>query len=123
MEALIFVVLSHICSFTPKHHTSGCAFGYPIHTLSPYSYERDHGCVYFFKCNIMLNMFFQNRLTQLLQAIVSPMIFDQGCKFSDYNLISDFFTSTPSKIVFEMSSLERMSQGFVIEPDFQKKSL
>ena len=30
----------------------------------------------------------------------------QGCKFSDFNLISDFFTSTPLTTIFEISTFE-----------------
>ena len=30
----------------------------------------------------------------------------QGCKFSDFNLISAFFTSTPLKTIFEISTFE-----------------
>ena len=30
----------------------------------------------------------------------------QGCKFSDFNLISDFFTLTPLKTIFEISTFE-----------------
>ena len=50
------------------------------------------------------------------------MCVNQGCKFSDYNLISDFFTLTPLKIVSKISLLERISQGFLIDSDFQKRS-
>ena len=28
----------------------------------------------------------------------------QGCKFSDFNLISDFFTTTPLTTIFEIST-------------------
>ena len=45
---------------------------------------------------------------------------EQGCKFSDFTLILDFFTSTTQKIVVKISSLEH---GFMIESDLQKKSL
>ena len=47
----------------------------------------------------------------------------QGWKFSDFSLISDFFTLTIMKIIFEISSQEKLSHDFIIDPDFQKKSL
>ena len=33
----------------------------------------------------------------------------QGCKFSDFSLISDFFTSTQLKIILEISFVEHIS--------------
>ena len=40
---------------------------------------------------------------------------------SDFSLISDLFTSTPLKIIFEMSPLVHVLHGFIIVSDFQKK--
>ena len=45
----------------------------------------------------------------------------QGCKFSDFSLISDFFTSTYLKIIFKISSLDHISHYFIIESGFQKR--
>ena len=45
----------------------------------------------------------------------------QGYKFSDLSLIPDVFTFTPLKIIFENSSLENVSHGFIIDSNFQKK--
>ena len=47
----------------------------------------------------------------------------QGWKFSDFSLISDFFTLTILKIIFVISSYERVSCDIMIDPDYQKKSL
>ena len=41
--------------------------------------------------------------------------------FSDFWLISDFFTLTHLKIIFEISSLDRMSHDLFIDSHFQKK--
>ena len=49
--------------------------------------------------------------------------FKQGCKFSDFNLISDFFTSTPLKTIFEISTFEYIQHDFIIDSDFQKNFL
>ena len=45
----------------------------------------------------------------------------QGCTFS--GLISDVFTSTPLKTIFEISFGGCMSSVFMRDSDFQKKSL
>ena len=37
----------------------------------------------------------------------------QGCKFSDFSLISDFLTWTPLQIIFEIPSLEHISYDFL----------
>ena len=47
----------------------------------------------------------------------------QGCKFSDFSLISDLFTWTPVKITFEISSTEHVLYAFLIDSDFQEKYL
>ena len=47
--------------------------------------------------------------------------FLQGSKFTDFSLISDFFTSTHLKNSFEISSKEHVSDGFMIYPEFQEK--
>ena len=47
----------------------------------------------------------------------------QGCKFSDFSLISDFFfTLKHLKITLEISSLERVSRDFMIDSVFQETS-
>ena len=43
----------------------------------------------------------------------------QGCRFSDYGLISYFFTLI-LMIFFYISYLEHVSNDFMIESDFQK---
>ena len=45
----------------------------------------------------------------------------EGCDVSNFSLISDFFTSTPLQIVFEIASLERVSHDFITDSHFQKK--
>ena len=49
--------------------------------------------------------------------------FLQAGLFSDFSLISDFFTLTPLKIIFEMSPLEHVSHDFMVDfhSDFQKR--
>ena len=47
----------------------------------------------------------------------------QGWKFLDFSMISDFFTLTILKMIFEISSLERVSHDNMLDPDYQKKSL
>ena len=44
----------------------------------------------------------------------------QGCKFSDFCLISENFTSKYLKMVFEISSF---LDGFMINSDFQTRSV
>ena len=41
----------------------------------------------------------------------------QGWKFSDFRLISEFFTWTILKIIFEISSYERVSHNTLVDPD------
>ena len=43
--------------------------------------------------------------------------------FSDFGLISDFFTSTPLTIICKISTMEHFSYDFMVDSDFQKKSL
>ena len=45
----------------------------------------------------------------------------QQCKFSDFCLILEYFTSIPVKLVCEMSSLEHVSRDFNVDSDFQEK--
>ena len=47
----------------------------------------------------------------------------QGCELSDFSLISDFFTSTPLKIIFEILSVEQVTRDFMMDSDFLKKYL
>ena len=47
----------------------------------------------------------------------------QGCKFSDFILISDFFTLTHVKIIWLIPHLEQVSHDIMIDSDFQRKSL
>ena len=49
-----------------------------------------------------------------MRSLFQPM--DQGCKFSDFILTSDFFTSTSLKYIFE-SSPEHFSHDFIIDPE------
>ena len=49
--------------------------------------------------------------------------FVQGCKFSDFCLISENFTSKYLKMVFEISSLQPFLDGFMISSDFQTRSV
>ena len=58
-----------------------------------------------------------------MALILPSLCFLQGWKFLDFSLISDFFTSTILKIVFEISSYERVSRDIMIDPDYQKRSL
>ena len=37
---------------------------------------------------------------------------EQGCKFSDFSQIPDFFSQTPLRIIFESSSLEHILHTF-----------
>ena len=46
--------------------------------------------------------------------------FIQGRKFSGFSPNSDFFTSTPLKLYFLISSLEHLSHDFLIDSDVQK---
>ena len=39
-----------------------------------------------------------------------------------FGLISDFFTPTPLKTIFEISSVERMSHDFIEDSHVQKNS-
>ena len=52
---------------------------------------------------------------QVLESLII-----QGCKFSDFSLISNFSLSTPLKISFESLSLEHVSYDFIIGSDFRK---
>ena len=47
----------------------------------------------------------------------------KGCKFSDFCLISEDFTSKYLKMVFEISSLQPFLDGFMINSDFQTRSV
>ena len=47
----------------------------------------------------------------------------QGCKFSDFSLISDFFTLTHVKIILLIPHVEQVSHDSIIDSDFQRKSL
>ena len=40
----------------------------------------------------------------------------KGWKFLDFSLISDFFTWTILKIIFEVSSEERLSHDIILDP-------
>ena len=42
----------------------------------------------------------------------------QGCKFSDFSLISDFFTLTHVKNILLFPRLEQVSYDFMIDSDF-----
>ena len=44
----------------------------------------------------------------------------KGWKFSDFSLISDFFHFQILKIIFEISSSERVSHDIKIDPGYQK---
>ena len=47
----------------------------------------------------------------------------QGCKFSDFCLISENFTSKCLKMFFEISSLQPFLDGFRRNSDFQTRSV
>ena len=47
----------------------------------------------------------------------------QGCDFSDFSLISDFFPLTHVKIILLIPHLEQVSHDFIIDSDFQRKFL
>ena len=77
--------------------------------------------------NIQL-LYYRLDLKLLLQSIICSITIQekqilQGWKFSDFSLISDFFTATIQKIIFEISSYDRVSSSNIIDPDYQKKSL
>ena len=46
-----------------------------------------------------------------------------GINFSDFSLISDLFTSTLLRVVFEIESLEHVSLDFMADSVFKKKSV
>ena len=45
----------------------------------------------------------------------------QGCKFSDFSLIPDFFHIL--KIICKISPMEHVSYDFMVDSNFQKKFL
>ena len=47
----------------------------------------------------------------------------QGCKVSDFSLISDFFTLTYVNIILLIPRLEQVSHDLMGDSDFQRKSL
>ena len=47
----------------------------------------------------------------------------QGCKFSEFRLVSDFFTLTSLKTIYEISSFDTVSHDFIKDSDFQKTIL
>ena len=58
------------------------------------------------------------------RVVLGLLTLKHGCyNFLDFSQISEFFTSTPLKLFFESSSLELVSQGFIIDSAFQKKVL
>ena len=52
--------------------------------------------------------------------ILSSLVLNQGSTFSDFNPISGSFIFTPTKTIFEISSLKHVSHVFVMDSDFQK---
>ena len=83
--------------------------------LTKYSLSGAQNCatVLFLEVGICSFSIYKVNATQRAKHTKSETcMFSRVCKFSDFSLISDFFTSTPLKIIFEISCLQHSSHGF-----------